>query len=148
MGVNVYEIVTNRILEELEKGLIPWQKPWTGVRTGAYSRSTGRPYSVLNQLLLFKPGEYLTFKQALDAGGCVRKGEKASFVVSRKRKGCFRITVSIPGSASSTPSRTGRIIRPVWMKSTFHCGNSFPISGNIIPPPSMNALIPPAMKSA
>ena len=81
MGVNVYEIVTNRILEELEKGLIPWQKPWTGVRTGAYSRSTGRPYSVLNQLLLFKPGEYLTFKQALEAGGCVRKGEKASFVV-------------------------------------------------------------------
>ena len=81
MGVNVYEIVTDRILEELEKGHIPWKKPWTGVRTGAYSRSTGKPYSVLNQLLLFKPGEYLTFKQALDAGGSIRKGEKASFVV-------------------------------------------------------------------
>jgi len=81
MGANVHQIVTDRILEELKKGQIPWKKPWTGVRTGAYSRSTGRPYSVLNQLLLFKPGEYLTFKQAMEAGGSIRKGEKASFVV-------------------------------------------------------------------
>ena len=81
MGVNVYQIVTDRIITELENGIIPWEKPWTGVRSGAYSRATGRPYSVLNQLLLRKPGEYLTFKQATEAGGSVRKGEKASFVV-------------------------------------------------------------------
>ena len=81
MSVNVYQIVTDRILEALENGTVPWRKPWTGVRTGAYSRSTGRPYSVLNQMLLGKPGEYLTYKQATEAGGQVRKGEKASFVV-------------------------------------------------------------------
>ena len=81
MGVNVYQIVTDRIITELENGIIPWEKPWTGVRSGAYSRATGRPYSVLNQLLLRKPGEYLTFKQATEAGGSVRKGEKASIVV-------------------------------------------------------------------
>ena len=81
MGVNVYQIVTDRIITELENGIIPWEKPWTGVRSGAYSRATGRPYSVLNQLLLRKPGEYLTFKQATEAGGSVRKGEKASLVV-------------------------------------------------------------------
>ena len=69
MGVNVYQIVTDRIIAVLENGVIPWEKPWTGVRSGAYSRAAGRPYSVLNQLLLRKPGEYLTFKQVGEAGG-------------------------------------------------------------------------------
>lgn len=78
---SVYEMITDRFIAELEKGIIPWQKPWTGVREGAYSRSTGRPYSLINQLLLGKPGEYLTFKQAQEAGGKVKKGEKSSFVV-------------------------------------------------------------------
>ena len=49
---DVYEIVTERIINELENGIIPWEKPWTGVSSGAYSRATGRPYSILNQLLL------------------------------------------------------------------------------------------------
>lgn len=66
---NVYEMVTARIIEELEKGIIPWQKPWTGTPNGAFSRSTGKPYSFINQLLLGKPGEYLTFKQIQEAGG-------------------------------------------------------------------------------
>ena len=35
---NVYQMVTDRIIEELEKGLIPWNKPWTGVRSGAFNR--------------------------------------------------------------------------------------------------------------
>ena len=84
MGINVYEMVTDRIISELEKGIIPWNKPWTGVsgeRNGAYSRSTGRAYSLLNQMLLGKPGEYLTFKQCQEAGGKIRKGEKSSMVV-------------------------------------------------------------------
>ena len=79
--MNVYQIVTDRIIAELEKGIIPWERPWTGVRDGAYSRATGRPYSLLNQLLLGRPGEYLTYKQAQQAGGQVRKGEKGSMVV-------------------------------------------------------------------
>ena len=81
MGINVHQMVTDRIIAELEQGLIPWEKPWTGVRSGAYSRSTGKPYSFLNQMLLKKPGEYLTFKQATEAGGSIRKGEKAQIVV-------------------------------------------------------------------
>lgn len=81
MGINVYQIVTDRIMAELQNGRIPWEKPWTGIRTGAYSRSTGKPYSLLNQMLLNKPGEYLTYKQARQAGGYVREGEKAQMVV-------------------------------------------------------------------
>ena len=45
--MNVYQIVTDRIIAELEKGIIPWERPWTGVRDGAYSRATGKPYSLL-----------------------------------------------------------------------------------------------------
>lgn len=77
---NVYQMVTDRIIAELEKGRIPWEKPWTGVRTGAYNRITKKPYSLLNQLILGKAGEWASFKQWQDLGGHVRKGEKASFV--------------------------------------------------------------------
>ena len=83
--INVYELVTERIIDELEKGIIPWNKPWTGTRNGAYSRSTGRAYSLLNQMLLRKPGEYLTFNQCKEAGGKVKKGEKSSMVVFWKQ---------------------------------------------------------------
>lgn len=78
---NVYDMVTNRIIAELEKGKIPWQKSWTGVRDGAYNRITKRPYSLLNQMLLQHSGEYATFKQWQDLGGHIRKGEKSEIVV-------------------------------------------------------------------
>ena len=81
MNNSVYQIVTDRIIAELEKGIIPWRKPWTGIRSGAYSHSTGKPYSLLNQMLLGKPGEYITWSQIKAEGGTVRKGEKASVVV-------------------------------------------------------------------
>lgn len=76
---NVYDMVTERILEQLEQGIIPWHKPWTGT-AGAWSRSTGRAYSLLNQWWL-PAGEYATFKQIQEAGGKVKKGEKGHQVV-------------------------------------------------------------------
>ena len=63
---NVYEMVTDRIIAELEKGNIPWKHPWTGVRSGAYNRITKKPYSIINQILLKYSGEYATFKQWQD----------------------------------------------------------------------------------
>ena len=74
-------MVTDRIIEELEKGLIPWNKPWTGVRSGAFNRISKKPYSLINQMLLKHNGEYATFKQWQDLGGHVRKGEKSEIVV-------------------------------------------------------------------
>ena len=47
---NVYEMITNKIIEELEKGIIPWEKPWTGVREGAFNRITKKPYSVVKSI--------------------------------------------------------------------------------------------------
>lgn len=43
---NVYDMVTTRIIAELEKGIIPWEKPWTGIRAGAYNRVSKKPYSI------------------------------------------------------------------------------------------------------
>lgn len=80
MAKSVYELVTDRIIEQLEKGVIPWQKPWTGVRSGAYNRISKKSYSLLNQMLLQHKGEYATFKQWQDLGGHVRKGEKSEIV--------------------------------------------------------------------
>ena len=78
--MDVYSEITSRIIAEMENGIIPWQKPW--VASGScISYATGKPYSLLNQMLLGRPGEYATFKQIQQAGGYVRKGEKAQMVV-------------------------------------------------------------------
>jgi len=78
--VNIYKEITDRIISQMEEGVIPWQKPW--IASGkAISHATGKAYSLLNQMLLGCPGEYLTFKQCEAAGGKVKKGEKASMVV-------------------------------------------------------------------
>lgn len=76
---NIYEEVTNRILKQLEAGIIPWRKPWQGSQPINYV--TRKPYHGVNLLLLDKGGEYLTFLQAKQAGGHVKKGEKSSLIV-------------------------------------------------------------------
>jgi len=78
--MDIYAAVTERIIEQMEQGIIPWQKPWIS-NSKAVSHATGKPYSLLNQMLLGRPGEYLTFKQCQEAGGHVKKGEKSSVVV-------------------------------------------------------------------
>jgi len=78
---NIYEEITNRIIEQLEDGNIPWHKPWSGITNGAYNRVSKKPYSLLNQMLLKHDGEYATYKQWSELGGTVRKGEKSEIVV-------------------------------------------------------------------
>ena len=79
--MDVYNMVTTRIIEQLEKGYIPWKKPWASCLDGTFNRISRRPYSLLNQLLLSRGGEYATFKQWDQIGGKVKKGEKAEIVV-------------------------------------------------------------------
>lgn len=82
---NIYDIVTENFIEELKKGIIPWEKPWVTLaykngedfRCGGWSHETGKPYSLLNQMLLSEEGEYLTFKQVQAEGGRVKKGAKS-----------------------------------------------------------------------
>ena len=78
---DTYALITDRIIAELESGTVPWHKPWTCAQP-AISHTTGKAYSLLNQLLLGgRSGEYLTFQQAQREGGRIKKGEKSSIVV-------------------------------------------------------------------
>lgn len=77
---SVYEIVTDKILEQLAKGVAPWKMPWKPGQE-AMNWFTGNPYRGINKLLTEPGGEYATFKQISDAGGRVKKGEKATIVV-------------------------------------------------------------------
>ena len=96
MKIDAYQMVTDRICEMLEQGFIPWDKPWAMANSCAWSGNSGNPYSLLNQFFLADPkkkykdweelmedisGEWVTFKQAIDRGGNVRKGEEGRKVV-------------------------------------------------------------------
>ena len=78
--MDLYQTITDRMIAEMEAGVIPWRKPWMASGR-AVSHVTGKAYSLLNQMLLGRPGEYLTYSQCLQEGGHVRKGEKARMVV-------------------------------------------------------------------
>ena len=81
MAKSVYEIVTERILEKLEEGTVPWHKPWSG---GGCPQNlvSGKEYRGVNVLLLgsqdFTSPYWVTFKQAKQLGGTVRKGERST----------------------------------------------------------------------
>jgi antirestriction protein ArdC len=90
---DIYTRITNQIIAALETGTKPWMQPWQSPNAaGALSRPlrhNGSPYAGINVLALWSAamlGNYntptwMTFKQAIELGGCVRKGEKGSPVV-------------------------------------------------------------------
>lgn len=78
---DVFQIVTDRILNLLQLGEIPWHRPWCTVEGGAFNRISGKQYSLLNQMMLTHTGEYATFGQWTKLGGKIRKGEKSEIVV-------------------------------------------------------------------
>jgi antirestriction protein ArdC len=89
MKRDLYSDVTARIVAELEAGAAPWIKPWSAT-PGANmpcNAATNRPYSGCNVILLwmaqtagYRSPRYLTFKQAVELGGHVRKGERGTRV--------------------------------------------------------------------
>ena len=90
---DIYTRITNQIVASLEQGVKPWTQPWNAAHAaGAVSRPlrhNGQPYSGINVLTLWASAMerqyaapiWMTFKQALELGGHVRKGEKGSPVV-------------------------------------------------------------------
>lgn len=93
MKADVYEQITASIVAELEKGVQPWFKPWNAEHAAGRItrplRSNGVPYRGINVLMLWAVAVergyaaplWLTYKQAQELGGQVRKGEKGSLVV-------------------------------------------------------------------
>lgn len=90
---DVYSRITARIVEDLERGVRPWMKPWKAEHAAGRItrplRHNGKPYSGINILMLwgaavmegFLAPIWMTFRQAKDLGAHVRKGEKGSLVV-------------------------------------------------------------------
>ena len=91
---DVYQVVTDQILELLDKGVVPWRKPWRGgAANQPKSLATKRPYRGINPFLLAMTAEnkgynspyWMTYKQAENLGGNVKKGEKSTVVIFWKR---------------------------------------------------------------
>jgi antirestriction protein ArdC len=80
---SVYEIITNQILEELEKGEVPWRKPWHSLPPA--NLITKKPYRGINVFLLGFAGYgsqfWLTFNQAKQLGGNIRKGQHGAKII-------------------------------------------------------------------
>ena len=77
--IDVYKIINDRIIEQLEKGTVPWRKPWAsaGLPLNIISK---RHYRGINMMLLAMEGYehnlFLSFKQVKEIGGNVKRGEK------------------------------------------------------------------------
>ena len=95
--MRMYESITDAIIAEMERGAVPWVRPW---KTNRYSKTnvmpanavTGRSYSGINIPILWASADgngypthaWMTFKQALDHKAHVRKGERGTHVVFTK----------------------------------------------------------------
>ena len=94
---DLYATITNQILADLAQGVTPWTRPWSaGHAAGPVSRPlrhSFEPYSGVNTLVLWATAAergygapiWMTFRQALELGGAVRKGEKGTRVVYANR---------------------------------------------------------------
>lgn len=85
---SVYSLVTDKILEQLHKGVVPWKQPW-GEAPIPQNFITKRPYRGINLLLLgmlpYPTNYFLTFEQSKSIDATIKKGERAHLVVFWKR---------------------------------------------------------------
>ncbi|NGO54518.1 ArdC family protein [Allomesorhizobium camelthorni] len=95
-SASLYQEITDRIIAELERGTVPWVKPWGRAKADLglpKNAATGRFYSGINILILwgaviergYPSQNWLTFRQALSLGGNVRKGERGTTIVHADR---------------------------------------------------------------
>jgi antirestriction protein ArdC len=87
---SVYDLITERVISLLERGTVPWKMPWQSQTGLPCNLITKRPYRGINVFLLramcYESPFWLTFRQAAELGGNVRKGEKACPVVFWKQR--------------------------------------------------------------
>jgi antirestriction protein ArdC len=128
-SADIYADVTARIIEAIEAGCAPWQRPWE--RHGPAAMPTngyGRPYSGINVCLLWaaaaKAGycdpRWMTYNQAKKQGGQVKRGERATAVVLWKQ-----ITVTDEAENQDDEKST----RQVWIIKTFNVFNAEQVEG-------------------
>ncbi len=87
---DIYQSITDKIIAELEAGTVPWIRPWAG-GDDPFPRNalSQRPYRGINTIVLglealcrgYTTHQWLTFRQALQLGGHIRKGERSSTII-------------------------------------------------------------------
>ncbi|QOV92100.1 ArdC family protein [Humisphaera borealis] len=95
MSFDIYATITQQVTDMLEKGVAPWRSPILGRTSAGHPKNldSGKPYRGVNVFLLaftayakgYESSYWVTFNQAKDRGGSVKKGEKASMVVFWKQ---------------------------------------------------------------
>ena len=96
MKTDIYETVTNRIIENLEKGCIPWIKPWHTENTLDKNIKTGNEYNGINRVILgmsgYQSNIWGSFKQWKDLGANVKLHEKGTAIVFYKPVSGVKVT--------------------------------------------------------
>ncbi|HLO39986.1 MAG TPA: zincin-like metallopeptidase domain-containing protein [Phycisphaerales bacterium] len=110
MATDLYQSITDRILSLLEQGIVPWRSPILGHGPAGRPRNfiTGRDYRGINVFLLamtrhmegYASSRWLTFRQANEIGGSVRKGERSTLVVFWKS---YQTTDRVSGEEKTVP---------------------------------------------
>jgi antirestriction protein ArdC len=93
MSDTIHRMVTERMIATLQRGTIPWRKPWHAATGQPRSMSTGQPYRGVNLFLLSLTADeegyaspyWATYRQTAALGGQVRKGERSTLVVFWKK---------------------------------------------------------------
>lgn len=89
MSSQIYQMITDRVVTMLEAGTVPWHKGWTGGAAVPVNAVTKKEYRGFNHFFLrsacFASPYWMSFKQAQERGGKVRKGEKGMPVIFWKR---------------------------------------------------------------
>jgi antirestriction protein ArdC len=124
---DVYALVTDRIIAQLEQNIVPWQRPWSkgGLPQNLISKI---PYRGINVWMLsssdFAQNFFLTWKQAKEIGASIKKGEKATMVVFWKKQ------EQETQEEEQIPSTKPAILRYYWVYNIVQCDN---IPKEIIP---------------
>jgi antirestriction protein ArdC len=83
--IDVYQIVTDRMIKALEQGKIPWTKPWGSSQSAPKNLISQKPYRGINVFLTASMGftspYWLTFNQAKELGASIKKDEKGTPIV-------------------------------------------------------------------
>lgn len=78
---DIYQRITDRMVEELKKGHVPWQRPWVQ----AMNLVSMKPYRGINTFTIALEEKespfWMTYKQAVELGGTVKRGEKSTQVI-------------------------------------------------------------------
>lgn len=137
--LDVYQAVTDRILALLEKGVVPWQSP-SLARVGLPRNfATGQAYRGINVFLLgsheFQSPYFLTFRQALELGGNVRRGEHGMLIVKLGTWNPTQNDASKPEGVDVTPARFLKV---------YTVFNACQVDGVSFPPPPAPPVFTPA----